>query len=139
MSCSYCVPQASIVEAANELQSLHDAVLRMLKQVEYAEPIDQPDSQHPMHILEGLVSDLFKDRNRLAVENVRKDDELGQLRSDLESKSISHGKERDQLTSELKAVKLGAAKSKREATDYSNFLESEVESSKVDVAFCFFC
>ena len=125
------------MEAAHELESLQDAVLRMLKQVEYAEPRDQPDSQHPIHILEHLVSSLFKDRNRLATENLRKDEELGQMKSDLESKSISYSKEKEQLTSELAAVKLGAEKSKKEATDYSTFLESEVESSKVIVSVCF--
>lgn len=123
------------MEAANELESLQDAILRMLAEIEYQKPKDQ-ESQHPIHTLEQLVSSLIKDRSQLAAENVLKAAELNQLRGDLDLRSAAYLQEKENLTSELAAVKLSAEKSRKEASDYSTFLESEIESSKV--AFFFF-
>jgi hypothetical protein len=125
------------MEAANELESLQDAILRMLDELEYQEPKDQQESQHSIHILEGLVSSLIRDRSHLAAENVLKAGELNQLRRDLDLRSAAYFQEKEQLTSELAAVKLSAEKSKKEASDYSTFLECEVESSKVVLLFLF--
>jgi|LauGreDrversion2_3_1035106.scaffolds.fasta_scaffold16969_2 hypothetical protein len=125
------------MEAANELESHQDAILRMLEEIEYQKPKDQQESQHLIHTLEGLVSSLFKDRSRLAAEKVLKAGELNQLRRDLDLRSAAYFQEKEQLTSELAAVKLSAEKSKKEDCDYSTFLESEVESSKVVVFFLF--
>jgi hypothetical protein len=125
------------MEAANELESLQDAILRMLEEIEYQKPKDQQESQHPVHTLEGLVSSLIKDRSQLAAENVLKAGELNQLRRDLDLRSAAYFQEKEQLTSDLAAVKFSAEISKKEASDYSTFLESEVESSKVVFFFLF--